>query len=403
SKRREIVGKDVNKSDDDGEPKPRKGLTTEPPDEECAKLRDMCFMATAYAANLGGTGAITGTGPNLVLKGILEDEYCEPTGLNFASWMGFNVPGMLICILLAWGWLQVIFMGCKRNSLGESSPEKEHAVKKLLRQKYNDLGRMTYHEATVLTLFIILVLLWLFRSPEFVPGWAQWFMDAYGIKVGDATPAMLIVFLLFIIPAELNFWCFRDKNDPSPPRSSPACLTWKVVQEKVPWGIVLLLGGGFAMAEATKKSHLDDWIGSQLTYFDVMPKELIVFVVCLMTAMLTEVASNTATASILMPVLNKMAIGINVNPLYLMLPAAVTCSYAFMLPVATPPNAIVFGAANMKSKDMMRAGVVMNVICVCVVTLMINTLGVVMFDLNTMPSWINSTAPCDTFNIDDTF
>ncbi|XP_068207338.1 Na(+)/citrate cotransporter-like isoform X2 [Palaemon carinicauda] len=369
-------------------------LTATPPDEECRALRDMCFLATAYAANIGGTGSLTGTGPNLVVKGVLASSFSEPTGLNFATWMAFNVPGMIICVILAWVWLQVLFMGLfrKKSPIQQSTPERTAAVKRLINQKYKELGPVTHHEATVLTLFIILVLLWLFRAPEFVPGWASWFKESFeGIEVDDATPAMLIVTLLFILPARLNFWCFRNPKDPEAPTPSPACMSWQVVQEKIPWGVVLLLGGGFAMAEGANKSGLSAWLGEQLVAFNVMPKEAIVFVVSLMTAMLTEVASNTATASILLPVLKEMALNINVNPLYLMLPAAVCCSYAFMLPVATPPNAIVFSAANMKSADMMKAGFLMNIICVVVITVMINTLGVALFDLQHMPPWANST------------
>ncbi|XP_063586145.1 Na(+)/citrate cotransporter-like isoform X2 [Penaeus indicus] len=370
-------------------------LTSTPPDEECRAFKDMCFLALAYSANLGGTGSLTGTGPNLVTKAVLSSSFSEPTGLNFATWMAFNVPGMLVCVLLAWLWLQFLFMGlCGRKStIQQTTPEREAAVKRLIREKYRQLGPMTHHEATVLTLFVVLVFLWLFRAPEFVPGWSKWFSAAFGedLEVDDATPAMLIVFLLFVLPAKLNFWCFRDPN--APPTSSPACMTWDVVQKKIPWGVVLLLGGGFAMAEASKVSGLSEWLGEQLRYFDVMPKEAIVFIVCLMTAMLTEVASNTATASILLPVLKELALNIQVNPLYLMLPAAVCCSYAFMLPVATPPNAIVFSAANMRSQDMMKAGFAMNVICVLVITIMINTLGVALFDLQNMPSWANSTIP----------
>ncbi|XP_069980540.1 Na(+)/citrate cotransporter [Penaeus vannamei] len=361
--------------------------------QEDHSMRMMIYFSIMYAADVGGTGVITGTGPNMVLKAVLEDSFSEPTGLNFATWMAFNVPGMLVCVLLAWLWLQFLFMGLcgRKSSIQQTTPEREAAVKRLIREKYRQLGPMTHHEATVLTLFVVLVFLWLFRAPEFVPGWSKWFSSAFGehLEVDDATPAMLIVFLLFVLPAKLNFWCFRDPN--APPTSSPACMTWDVVQKKIPWGVVLLLGGGFAMAEASKVSGLSVWLGEQLRYFDVMPKEAIVFIVCLMTAMLTEVASNTATASILLPVLKELALNIKVNPLYLMLPAAVCCSYAFMLPVATPPNAIVFAAANMRSQDMMKAGFAMNVICVLVITVMINTLGVALFDLQNMPSWANST------------
>ncbi|KAG0714781.1 Solute carrier family 13 member 3 [Chionoecetes opilio] len=338
-------------------PAPSSGLTSPPPDDTCRALRDMCFLATAYSANIGGTGSLTGTGPNLIVKGVLASSYSEPTGLNFLTWMLFNVPGMLICVFLAWVWLQIKYLGLfgKKNELAQKIPEERKvAVRRLVERKYSDLGPMRMQEGLVLGLFIVLVLLWLFRAPEFIEGWAGYFEHTYGVEVDDATPAMFIVFLLFCLPAKLNFLCFRKPEDPPrDPEDKNEVLTWRAVQEKIPWGIVLLLGGGFAMAEGSQVSGL------------------------------SEVARGST------------ALNIEVNPIYLMLPAAVCCSYAFMLPVATPPNAIVFSVANMKSGEMMKAGIVMNIVCVLVLNVMINTLGVVIFDLNTMPSWTNSSTALD--------
>ncbi|KAF2367835.1 Solute carrier family 13, partial [Trinorchestia longiramus] len=354
------------------------------------QMRKALLLAVAYSANIGGTGVVTGTSPNLILLENLS-EFGE-TGLTFASWMAYNIPGMLICVAIAWGWLQVMFMGWRKGAIQNPTLEQRQAVRKILKAKKAKLGGITFHESVVLTLFFCLVLLWLFRSPEFVPGWSHWFVLAFGeIEVEDATPVMLIIVLIFIIPKELNFWCFRDPKDTSPVRANEGCLTWKVVQEKVPWGVVLLLGGGFAIAEASDASGLSSWLGEQLTALESLPTALTVFLVCIMTAMVTEVASNTATASILMPVLKEMSLGIGVNPIYLMLPATICCSYAFMLPVATPPNAIIFTAAKMKTVEMMKAGILMNLICVVVQNIMINTLGQALFKVHEFPDWANTT------------
>ncbi|XP_018018962.1 solute carrier family 13 member 5 isoform X2 [Hyalella azteca] len=355
-----------------------------------AQMRKTLLLAVAYSANIGGTGVVTGTTPNLILMANLEE--FDETGLTFASWMGYNIPGMIICVAIAWIWLQILFMGCRKGAIQEATPEQRSAVRQILKKKYAALGDITFHESVVLTLFVILIFMWLFRSPEFVPGWAHWFVLAFGeIEVEDATAVMFIVLLVFIIPKKLDFWCFRDPKDTSPVVSYEGCLTWEVVQQKLPWGVVLLLGGGFAIAEAADASGLSLWLGDQLQALEVLPEALIVFLVCLMTAMVTEVASNTATASILMPVLKEMSLGIGINPLYLMLPATICCSYAFMLPVATPPNAIIFTAAKMKTVEMMKAGIMMNVICVVVQTLMINTLGQAMFGVRDFPDWANET------------
>ncbi|XP_069169486.1 Na(+)/citrate cotransporter isoform X2 [Procambarus clarkii] len=362
--------------------------------EESQSVRKMFFLSVAFAANIGGTGSPLGCGPNLVVMGILQSTFSEPTDLNFATWMMFNVPGMILCCLLGWCWLQVLYMCCGNNRVQRSSPAQERAMKTFLCEHYESLGRITQHELVVLLSFTLLVFLWVFRAPGFIPGWAQLISNTFEEKVliRDATPVMLIVFLLFCIPARSE--CCTDPNpddrNMKSRRRLETCLTWEVVHEKVPWGVILLLGGGLAMAEAAKVSGLSVFLGHQLQHFVIMPKELIVFVVCLMTAMLTEVASNTATASVLLPVIKDLALGINVNPLYLMLPATVCCAYAFMLPVATPGNAIILTAARMNTYEMMRAGLVMNVLCVLVITIMINTLGVIIFDLNNIPSWVNS-------------
>lgn len=352
--------------------------------ERKRKIRVGCMMSIAYASNIGGTGSQIGSSPQLALKGILEKSFGSSTGLNFATWMAFNIPGMLINLLLAWLWIQLLFIGFRR--VADNGRDKE--VKQLLRNKYKDLGPMTFHEFAVLILFICCVLLWFFRSPEFVPGWASWIKGAH---VDDATAVMLIMMFMFSIPAEPKFWCLRPKGETGPEKPSRALLDWKYVQDRLPWGIVLLLGGGFALSDACKESGLSTWLGEQLSGLSVLPPFAILFIVCVMTAMITEVASNTATANILLPVLSETSIAIGINPLYLMLPATVTCSYAFMLPVATPPNAIVFSAAKMDPLEMMKSGFLMNIFCVIVICVMTETLGVYMFDLYTFPDWANQT------------
>ena len=156
--------------------------------------------------------------------------------------------------------------------------------------------------------------------------------------------------------------------------------------------LVRLFGGGFVLADASKISGLSNWVGSQLKVLDILPDYAIVLVICIMTGLVTEVTSNVATANILLPVLSELAKSIGTNPLFLMIPATVTCSYAFMLPVATPPNAIVYSASGMKTSEMMFAGSVLNVICICVNVIAVNTYGVYIFNLDEFPEWANSTS-----------
>lgn len=167
--------------------------------------------------------------------------------------------------------------------------------------------------------------------------------------IDDATSALLIVFLLFVFPSKPTFWPFVPLAQSQP---SPGLIDWRTVHDRFPWGVALLFGGGFALADASKVSGLSDWVGEQLRVLSFLPDWAMILIICLMTGLVTEVTSNVATANILLPVLAELSTATGTNPLYLMIPATVTCSYAFMLPVATPPNAIVYSASGMKTSEM---------------------------------------------------
>ncbi|XP_071382646.1 Na(+)/citrate cotransporter-like, partial [Centroberyx affinis] len=168
---------------------------------------------------------------------------------------------------------------------------------------------------------------------------------------------------------------------PGVPWPRPSLLTWQVTQKKMPWNIVLLLGGGFALAK-----------GSEMTPLHSIPPWAIAVVLCLLIATFTECASNVATATLFLPILASMSQSIGVNPLYVMVPCTLSASFAFMLPVATPPNAIVFSYGYLKVSDMAKTGVVMNIIGIGCISLAINSWGRVLFDLDSFPSWANATA-----------
>ncbi|KAG1683208.1 Solute carrier family 13 member 5 [Nymphon striatum] len=337
-------------------------------------LRKCMMIGTAYAANLGGIGTIIGTGPNLVLKAFADDNYGLKHGLTFASWMLFNIPGMLICIVIAWVWLQINYLGFKKTS--ESEQEASANIKNVLRTKYKELGRLTFHEIMILVLFAIIVALWFFRAPLFMPGWSDLIE---GVTVKGSAPVILISFLMFVIPAQPKNFKHGEK--------SPTLVNWQVIHQRMPWSLLLLIGGGLAMAEGIKTSCLSHWIGNQVLVLKDLHPALILFILTFIATFMTEVASNTATASIFFPILKEVASALEINPLYLMLGVAVSCSFAFMFPVATPPNAIVFEAGKMKIKDMAKTGFVMNLLCIGVINLMMNTYGDYMFNFKGFPDW----------------
>ncbi|KAL5007228.1 hypothetical protein ScPMuIL_016034 [Solemya velum] len=346
--------------------------------------KGMC-LCVAYAANVGGTGSLSGTTPNIIMQGqadIIFEKHGLSSGVNFASWMVFALPGSLLCLILTWLWLQFLFLGwrsflcCKKKD-----NDTDQRVKKTIRDAYKSLGPISFSETTVLVHFILLVILWFSRDPPYVDGWGIFFQKGY---VGDSVVAILIVTSLFVFPSERpKVFFFRRRHDTTTPRKSVAAiLDWESVHQKFPWGVLLLIGGGFALADASEVSGLSLWIGDKLTVFGNMEPWLMNLILTIIVAFATEVTSNTATATLLLPIIGNIAENLGMNPLYLMFPCAIATSFAFMLPVATPPNAIVFANGSLKVSDMAKAGAMLNVICILVLSLATNTWGMAYFNLD---------------------
>uniref|UniRef100_H2YIN6 Citrate transporter-like domain-containing protein n=1 Tax=Ciona savignyi TaxID=51511 RepID=H2YIN6_CIOSA len=243
--------------------------------------------------------------------------------------------------------------------LGKRSKSKDELqAERVIRRQYEELGAMSFAEKSVLGLFITLALLWLTRDPGFVRGWGS-------------------------LPI------FRS----NPMEPVPPLLSWNVVQQKMAWNVILLLGGGFAMALGSKESGLSSWIGQQMEPLNGIPPFWANLICCVVICALTQCTSNTATATVFLPILAELAQTLGVNPLYLMLPATVITSYAFMLPVSTPPNAIAYSYGYLSMSDMIKAGFMMNICGIFFALFSVNAFGGPAFSVFvTHPSWLPSMA-----------
>ncbi|XP_072371261.1 Na(+)/dicarboxylate cotransporter 3-like [Scyliorhinus torazame] len=352
-----------------------------PYDENFAKGM---LISIPYAATIGGISTLTGTPPNLVLDGQMKSLFPNSDELSFGSWFMFALPLYLIFLIIAWIWISLLYGGLNPRSLmKKKNKEEEKRMRAVILSEYRLLGPMTFAEISVCMFFGLFVILLLTRDPKFVTGWASAFRRRY---VSDAVVVITIIILTFIFPSRKP--SFKWKTSPEEPNiPNRPLLTWDKVQHKVAWNVILLLGGGFAIAKACEESGLSRWIGNKLRPLEYVSPSITALAITLIIAAFTEFASNTASSVIFLPILAELAFDGKQNPLYIMVPGTVACSFAFMLPVATAPNAIAFSSGQLKVKDMVKAGIMMNIIGIVLINTALNTWGRLIFKFSTFPKW----------------
>jgi sodium-dependent dicarboxylate transporter 2/3/5 len=313
-----------------------------------AKLSKALLLGVAYAASIGGTATLIGTPPNLVFARVYSISFPEAAEITFVQWMKFGIPFSLCFLIITWWVLSRIYL-----KKGREIPEDPG----LFKNEHRLLGKATYEEKVVFVAFVFLVFLWLTRNPLSlgvftIPGWSQ-LLPQPGF-VDDGTAAIAVSLILFLIPSKSV--------------TNEKIMNWKTAVN-LDWGVVLLFGGGFALAQAMESSGLSLWLGEKLHGLKDIPNILIVLSLCLILTFMSEIASNTAAAQMTLPLVAALAVAIEVHPLFLMVPATLAASSGFMMPVATPPNAIVFATGKLKMTDMVRAGLKINLIGAVLITL----------------------------------
>ncbi len=327
------------------------------------------LLGLAYSASIGGVATLIGTPPNIVLAGVLAKLYPGAPEIGFVEWMMFGVPVAAIFLPVSW-FLLVRVLPASRIAEGSGTASGTAALRESLRQ----LGRMKRSERMVLVVFVLTAAGWVFRTPLEIgvvqlPGLTMLFPN-----VTDATVAMAAALVLFLLPGS----------------DGGALFSWNEIQRGIPWGILLLFGGGFALAEGMRESGVTLYLGSWLTGLEGLPLWVTILLICTLLTFLTELTSNTATATILLPVLGSAAVTLGYNPLLFMVPAALNASFAFMLPVATPPNAIIFSSSFISIRQMAATGFLLNLVGVLLVTGMMLLLGLEVFSIDPamLPAWV---------------
>ncbi|GMV91146.1 MAG: di- and tricarboxylate transporter [Candidatus Hydrogenedentota bacterium] len=332
----------------------------------------LCIMlGIAYAASIGGTGTLVGTPPNIVLAGTLARIYPEAPRIGFGQWMFFGIPFVLVFIPIAWFLLTRVL--CPLRELG-SLTDGEGAVRERLRA----LGPMSRGERIVLAVSTLTALAWIFRADLqlgafTLPGWSR--LLPHAGFVNDGTVAIFFAVLLFMIPVDRKAGEFALDWD------------WAV---RIPWGVLLLFGGGFALAQGFSDTGLVEWAGNHLSVLSGFPLLVILIILCVAVTFLTEFTSNTALATIMLPILAVTATqGLHVHPLVLLVPATLSASMAFMMPVATPPNALVFGSGHVTVSQMARTGFVLNLVGVVLVVLITYLVVIPVLNITpgVLPAW----------------
>ena len=333
------------------------------------------MLGIAYGCTVGGLTTLVGTPPNLSFVRIFEILFPDAPAIAFGQWLVMALPVGMIMLVVAWVMITRVF---------HRVPEGVTVDRQVVETERARLGAVSFEERAVLAVFVSTALLWVFRVDLqlgflSLPGWSR-LLPNPGM-IDDGTVAITLASVLFFIPT-------RNRKKGATRVMGPDVIP------RLPWNIVLLFGGGFALAAGFQETGLAQLIGRQFEVLGNLPVFVMILLVCVALTFLTEFTSNTATTEMILPILASVAVVTGTHPLVLMIPATLSASCAFMMPVATPPNAIVFGSDRITVGEMARTGIVLNLVGVVVIATIVFTVGLAVFDIDpsVVPEWARSLA-----------
>lgn len=314
-------------------------------DHVSSRFSQACLLGLAYSANIGGTTTLIGTAPNMIFAEFMESNFAESIG--FFDWFIFASPVSIVLFLIVFLILKTIFL----NDVQSKTIDVQ-----AFKNQYQSLGQLNRDERVVLATFLMCVLLWLFRADIVIDsfvikGWSNLF--ANGAFITDGVVAMVMAFTLFLIP-------MKGKRTP--------IISWKEMQH-IPYDVIFLFGGGFALAKGVINSGLSELIAETFSVLTNMELVFVILILCLFMTFFTELTSNTASTQLVLPIVASLSLIHGFPSVLICLPIVFSASMAFMLPVATPPNTIVFGSSLLPIKSMIRVGLLLNVVAIIVITI----------------------------------
>ncbi len=314
------------------------------------------MLSIAYSASVGGMGTLVGTGTNVAFAALMKEIFPAAPEIGFVTWMAIGLPVTIIFIPIIWF---VLFQYGRLLGIAEVHIPQE-STRRVIADKLRELGPPQRGEKTIAAVFAATVFLWIFREPIalgdalLLPGWSQLFPAERSDYLHDTTTAIFMAALLFVIPVDFKKGIYA--------------MDWQTGVRSVPWDLILLMGGGFALATGFKSTGLDVFLAGHLGVLSGAPTLLMILAICALMTFVTEFTSNIASTTIMIPILASLAQSMEVHPFLLIVPATLSASCAFMMPVATPPNAIVFSSGFIQIRQMAQVGVVLNLLGIALVT-----------------------------------